>query len=273
MFANVLIGVDGRAGGREAIELARRLAGAGAKLTLAHVDGAAGGKGATAEHEDALALLARERSASGVEAMLEVCSGRLVGRGLQRLAIERGADLLVVGSCHRGPIGRVLFGDDTSDTLAGAPCAVAIAPHGYAAGARLSLIGVGYDRSPESEIAVALGRELALAHQADLTVFGVRSLHAVPRGAAPAAEPLETRDGTEVHTTYGHPGEQLAVFGERLDVLIVGSRSLGPVGRLMHGSTANYLAREANCPLIVLPRSAISESAGRPSIHETQSLP
>ncbi|MDE3069887.1 MAG: universal stress protein, partial [Acidobacteriota bacterium] len=37
MFKNVLVGVDGRQGGRDAVALAARLADAGAKLTLAHV--------------------------------------------------------------------------------------------------------------------------------------------------------------------------------------------------------------------------------------------
>ena len=37
MFTNVLVGVDGRSSGRDAVALARRLAAPGTKLTLAHV--------------------------------------------------------------------------------------------------------------------------------------------------------------------------------------------------------------------------------------------
>jgi nucleotide-binding universal stress UspA family protein len=37
MFKNVLVGVDGRPNGRDAIALATRLSNAGGKLTLAHV--------------------------------------------------------------------------------------------------------------------------------------------------------------------------------------------------------------------------------------------
>ena len=37
MFKNVLVGVDGRAGGRDAIALASQLANPDGKLTLAHV--------------------------------------------------------------------------------------------------------------------------------------------------------------------------------------------------------------------------------------------
>lgn len=46
MFDNVLVGVDGRQGGRDAIALAKALASPAAKLTLAHVYGghSAGGR-------------------------------------------------------------------------------------------------------------------------------------------------------------------------------------------------------------------------------------
>jgi hypothetical protein len=37
--------------------------------------------------------------------------------------------------------------------------------------------------------------------------------------------------------------------------LVVGSRGYGPVGRLIHGSTSQQLARTARCPLLVLARS------------------
>jgi hypothetical protein len=39
MFDNVLVGVDGRQGGRDAIALARRLCAPEARIALAHVDG------------------------------------------------------------------------------------------------------------------------------------------------------------------------------------------------------------------------------------------
>jgi hypothetical protein len=45
-----------------------------------------------------------------------------------------------------------MLGDDTRAALNGAPCAVAIAPLGYADGrASICKIGVAYNASPESE--------------------------------------------------------------------------------------------------------------------------
>jgi hypothetical protein len=48
VFDNVVIGVDGRSGGRDAIALAKRLAAPDARVTLAHVYGSEGmlGRGA-----------------------------------------------------------------------------------------------------------------------------------------------------------------------------------------------------------------------------------
>ena len=46
------------------------------------------------------------------------------------------------------------------------------------------------------------------------------------------------------------------MYSASLDLLIVGSRDYGPIGRLVHGSTSQQLARMARCPLLVLTRSA-----------------
>jgi len=46
------------------------------------------------------------------------------------------------------------------------------------------------------------------------------------------------------------------MFSASVDLLVVGSRGYGPLGRLVHGSTSHRLARLARCPLLVLPRAA-----------------
>ena len=46
--------------------------------------------------------------------------------------------------------------------------------------------------------------------------------------------------------------------GRELDLLIVGSRGYGPIGRLFPGSVSRYLVRHATCPLLVLPRQALT---------------
>ena len=46
--------------------------------------------------------------------------------------------------------------------------------------------------------------------------------------------------------------EELGVYSASLDLQSVGSRGYGPIGRLIHGSTSQQLARTARCPFLVL---------------------
>lgn len=277
MFKHIIVGVDDQQGGRDAIALAKTLAGHTARLTLAYVH--AGEEHAwrgssppfeAAERERALEILRHARQEAGIDARLRVIGAPSVGRGLHVLAEHAGADLLVVGSTRRGLLGRVLLGDDTRSALNGAPCAVAIAPAGFAEHHVLMReVGVGYNGSPESTNALQVGREIAAEHGATLSAFEVVSLPAYLfiGSAAPADEPIEdavkdARDqiaalgGVEAHASYGSPAEELALYSASLDLLIVGSRDYGPLGRLVHGSTSHQLAHSARCPLLVLTRTA-----------------
>ncbi|HWJ50911.1 MAG TPA: universal stress protein [Solirubrobacteraceae bacterium] len=62
-------------------------------------------------------------------------------------------------------------------------------------------------------------------------------------------------EDVEAHAAYGDPAEELALFGASVDLLVVGSRGYGPIGRLVHGSTSQRLVRLARCPVLVLPRN------------------
>ncbi|HZO77030.1 MAG TPA: universal stress protein [Solirubrobacteraceae bacterium] len=279
MFTNVLVGVDGRQGGRDAIALAKRLAAPEALMVLGHVcpilSGRGGGLAIPLERQDAEALLAREREATATQAELVTSVDPSVGGGLHWMAEHVSADLLVVGSSRRGLLGRVFVGDQTSHALNGAPCAVAIAPLGYASAAHpLGVIGIGYDGSAESDLALDAARELSAGSGARIKAMLVASLETLPAGRPiPAHWPevvvrllddgkrrLASIAGVDGTVAYGWTGEELARFGRDVDLLIVGSRSFGPVGRLFHGSTSHYLARHSSCPLLVLPRSAARHS-------------
>lgn len=135
MFSNVIVGVDGAEGGRDAIALAKFLLADGGRLTLGNVyPGESyiwrGGTPIyqTIERDDSQALLNREQKEVDVEAELRSFGDPSIGKGLHVLAEHVGADLLVVGSSRRTLVGRVMVGDDTRAALNGAPCAVAIAP-------------------------------------------------------------------------------------------------------------------------------------------------
>lgn len=270
-FHRAIVGVDGRTGGRDAIALARMLAGGDARLTLAHVypDGPVEPEAGVVDR-----LLEEERASSEIDAELVTVGASSVGRGLGQLAEGEDTDLLVVGSSHRGFLGRVFVGDDTRAALNGSPCAVAVAPVGYAEGlATLSTIGVGYDGSPESDAALALAREVAREHGGSVRALRVvqilSSAYAGFGGVAwgdalesvldDAKQQMDSIDGVQGEAKMGVPGEELAAFGDQVDLLVVGSRSYGPIRRLMLGSTSQYLVSNARCPLLVLPRTGDDE--------------
>jgi nucleotide-binding universal stress UspA family protein len=60
----------------------------------------------------------------------------------------------------------------------------------------------------------------------------------------------------EPHSAYGDAVEELTLYSAWVDLLVAGSRGYGPLGRLVHGSSAQHLARTARCPLLVLTRAA-----------------
>ena len=278
MFENVIVGVDGRPTGRDAIALAARLGSPTGKLTLVNVHpgelrpvNAVTPAMATDEREASHELLTRERAQAEVEAELVSFLALSPGRGLHDVAEERGADLLVVGSCGRGVLGRAMLGDDTRAALNGAPCAVAIATHGYAehppATAR---VGIAYDGSPESEAALGAARAVGAQHRSKLIALEVVSVptysftgltppalgETIDVLLADAKERLHAIEDVEGRAVYGLPGEELASFGAEVDLLVVGSRNYGPLRRLVLGSTSDYLERHARCSLLVLPRQA-----------------
>ena len=277
MFKNVIVGVDGGEGGRDAIALAKTLLGEGGKLTFAHVPHQAarmspetGAAYAAAERERAREPLEKAREEAALEAQLSWRGAPSVGRGLHELAVALGADLLVIGSSRRGLLGRVLIGDDTRAALNGSPCAVAVAPAGYAQQPQLMReIGLGYNASPESERALEVARAIAAEHHSKLSAFEAVSIPtyafmgpvAADEGTIEemvdaARERVARLRDVEPHAAYGQPAEELALYSASLDMLVVGSRDYGPLGRLVHGSTSRQLARSARCPLLVLARAA-----------------
>jgi nucleotide-binding universal stress UspA family protein len=277
MFTRVLVGLDRRSGGRDALALAKMLVTEGGGLTLVHVYSGDSRllPGSAFEHETlerdrGFKLLSEARDQAGVDAEIRCTWAAPVGRGLHEAAEAEGADLLVVGSSRRGVVGRLLLGDDTLGALNGAPCAVAIAPAGYAQQqASIDAIGVAYNATSESEHALSVARALAREHHARLSACEVVTLpvYAFAAGAAPidgaidglvgeARGRIEELGGVEAHAVYGNAVSELALYSGSVDLLVVGSRGYGPAGRLVHGSISNGLTHAARCPLIVLPRAA-----------------
>jgi nucleotide-binding universal stress UspA family protein len=227
VFRRIVVGVDGGEGGRDALALATVL------------QRACGGE-----------LLVADPSSAGA---------------LHASADDNDADLLVVA------------GDVGPDAVHAASCPVAVAPRGY--GVRdtaLRTIGVGCDGSAESLGALALARRIAEAAGGSLRAYTVVA-PPLPMWPATAEGPGRSEiDAAIRRRGRARLGAALADVGERefgypvvgnaateltrrsghLHLLVVGSRSHGPLRRLMLGSTSRRLMRQAACPVLVLPRGA-----------------
>jgi nucleotide-binding universal stress UspA family protein len=222
----------------------------------------------------------------GVPAETRAVGDRSPARALHDVAEAEAASMLVVGSTHRGPIGRVLFGGVGERLLHGAPCPIAVAPRGFAgrSGRSLQRFAVAFDGSPESRRALRHAGELAAKTRARTDVVAVlepwgTGTPAVYRAAELSEiadidaldrrrdEEMEARlrdalaelpepvRGTTV-LLHGDPAHEIAGWAEReeLDLLVVGSRGYGPAKRVLLGGVSAVLARSAPCPLVVVPR-------------------
>lgn len=240
--------------------------------------------------EEAKRLAAEARAGLGGVAKVEtvMIPGASPPRELHDLAESRGAGLIVVGSTHRGPLGRVLPGTVADRLLAAAPCPIAIAPRGFAEGDHsLESIAVAYDGSAESKLAITLAAELATAVEAKVTLVAVANPHealTAALGAGGWAGLATTEEGIEherrrMQTAIDDalasipdavratgevvvdvdPVSVIVKASEGVDLLLMGSRGYGPLKRVLVGGVSSAVLREAACPVIVTPRPTVPE--------------
>jgi nucleotide-binding universal stress UspA family protein len=287
--SKVLVGYDGGDEARDALTLGRMLAGlAGGRLILAAVlpvkqepIGIEGYEAALKRSSDRLfATVLPELS--GVDVETRVTGNDPPAEGLRTMAEQAGADVIALGSTHRGPMGRIYPGSVAERLLHGAPCAVAVAPRGFASNAagEPRVLAVAFDGSPESEWALEVARWLAETAEATIRVIAVHEPFAAatagtaPMGAADVGavtqrEAMEDRlhevvDGLPAVLRAkgvllkGNAAEQLLKETELgVDLLLMGSRGRGPLGRVLLGGVSAKVVRSARCPVLVLPRGVV----------------
>jgi nucleotide-binding universal stress UspA family protein len=199
---------------------------------------------------------------------------------LYEVAESEEAALVVVGSSHRGPIGKVMLGSVGASLLHGAPCAVLVAPRGYAGEDERSFqhLGVAFDGSSEAWAALETAIGLCERLRAELTVLTVTEPPHYGYSAALAAlsakdyesfehaekrrhlERAEARVPAAVthdgRLLVGDPARTLADAAGEFDLMVIGSRGYGPLKRVLLGSTSGRFVKSARCPVLVLPRGA-----------------
>lgn len=188
MAGTIMVGVDGRAEHRAALEwAARRAVRDGARLEIVFVLERSWGDGSDGPDDllvvAAKSVLATEREAAlriaeaaatrvpaltgpepapGRRPVLEVGTRYLYGHiGAELESASRDADLLVVGARSRAERDRGFAGSLHVRVAAAAPCSVAVVPHGWAdTGAG---VVAGVDGKPPAEAAVAFAADEAAA--------------------------------------------------------------------------------------------------------------
>lgn len=276
----LLVGYDGSDGGKDALELTRVMAEAtGASVLIAAVlpygplpipyemleEEEA--ERATPLFEEAKKLL------GGVEVETRAFGGGTPAGVINDLAEREKVETIVVGSPHRGPIGRALIGSVADGLLHGAPCEVTVAPRGYAGEEHgpFRTIAVAYDDTPESKAALRRAEEIARACRATIVVYTVAAPAAVVPGATGYTPAIPPQAGAIVTRAVKSVDEDLAATGRALagvpagaiaeaceevgaDLLVAGSRGYGPVLRVLLGSVSTQLVHRAPCPVLVVPR-------------------
>lgn len=276
----ILVGYDGSDGSRDALELTRVLAeatDAGVLVVTVLPYGPLPIPYEILEEEEAERARPLFEEARELLGELEI-ETRAFGGGspagvINDLAELEDVDTIVVGSPHRGPVGRTLIGSVADGLLHGAPCEVAAAPRGFAAEEHgpFRTIAVAYDDTEEAKAALARAEALALACRATIVLYTVSGPPAVVPGAtgytpaiAPEAGPIVTRAVKGVderlaatgRALAGTPAPTIAAACEEVgaDLLVAGSRGYGPVMRVLVGSVSTQLLHKAPCPVLVVPR-------------------
>jgi nucleotide-binding universal stress UspA family protein len=285
MYSTVTVGTDGAKAAADALTLARTLTAPDGRLLVVCVrppdppfEPEVGVRRVIeADHVlDAARVVLED---DGRAEYLTPC-GSSAAAELHALALEHGADLIVVGSSHRGGLGRVLLGSVTRAVLDGAPASVAIAPVHLQEHVPLELaqVGVGFDGTAESEVALQAAAAFARAHHAHLRILSAADVgdagpvavevfptpELVTRMATAADARVATavtRLGGPEHVagevlTGGSTVEQLVRASSELDVLFLGSRETASHRRTLLGSVSARIADAAACPVVVVPQGA-----------------
>jgi len=295
----VLIGYDGSDGAEDAVALARDLSGSDTRYLLAHVLPFAGPPPVAGEilgYQEAAewkVFFAEAAKALGPEKVEhQVWVGGSAGKVLNDIAEEHEVDFVVVGSPHRGAIGRVILGSVAEGLLHGASVAVIAAPRGYRHRGHegFARIVVGYDGSAEADVALRRGEELARRGDRELHIVAVTTPPTAAPGPFAGPIPPELPDGLAVVergvrsvdedvdargvALKGAVVPELAAYCGPDDLLLLGSRSYGPIARTLLGSVSSKLIHAAPCPVLVVPRPhQATEPVGpkEPAVAETAS--
>jgi nucleotide-binding universal stress UspA family protein len=180
---------------------------------------------------------------------------------LHEKASEVGAGLIIVGSSHRGAVGRITLSTTADRVLRRAPCPVAVAPRGVGdEDAAQQGVAVAFVDTPGGRSALRAGAAIARCAGTSLTAYTVIEPHTHEADRERAEEAIEqaivdlARDlDTETRVLARGGVEALLAESRRHSFLVRGCRTRGPVRPPLAFGLPSKLARRAACPLIIVP--------------------
>jgi nucleotide-binding universal stress UspA family protein len=178
------------------------------------------------------------------------------GELLAAAAEQISASLLVIGRSRQWMVERVMLGSTTAVLARRAPCPVAIVP-AESPPLEGDTIVAGIDGSGRSihvaRVAALLAHRLGL--RLVLAAVGPAAGEDAVEPALEAAAEVAADIPREGITADGSPAEVLAALGRSLSaqLLVVGSRGLGPIRAAVLGSTSSALVEHADRAVVVVP--------------------
>jgi nucleotide-binding universal stress UspA family protein len=231
----ILVGIDGSERADEALAFARGLCDAvGGRLVLGAVYAYRSFGGRLESGDAARALVTSRQRAGGRGGSARIAPGRTPAEGLLAIAEAERANVIVLGSRHRGRLGEALPGAVTRDLLQDGRFAIAVVPGAHRP-STLEHVGVVGDATEAGRAAMLVAGLVASDSGAALHVQGLDSSR---RAAAPewrAAEDLARG---------------------ALDLLVVAARPHNLLGRLRRVRPNTDGASPVTCPLMVVPAAA-----------------
>jgi nucleotide-binding universal stress UspA family protein len=221
---------------------------------------------------------------------VRVFEDNTAARGLARAVDELDPELIVLGSTQRGKVGSALLGSTAERVIHSSSCPVAVVPNGYERPADgVQTIGAAYSDTEAGREALHAAASLARAGGVKLRAITVvdpdhatespsgllsERHHDVSPTESEAARGRLGREqelraavaavaadlDAEVDILVNEPADGLVAASEQVDLLVMGSRGLGPKRAVVLGSVSRKVVDRAACPVLVLPRGASAKT-------------